>query len=90
MRLHQLDDALSAATRAAELSPEDVALWRNVGHLNLALQRLPEAGGAFDRVLAVNSDDTDALCGSASVAHGLGRVKDAFAIAGRDQAADRG
>jgi tetratricopeptide (TPR) repeat protein len=87
VRLHQLDDALSAATKAAELSPEDVALWRNVGHLNLTLERLPEAGAAFARVLAANSEDTDALCGSALAAHGSGRVKDAFAFAGRVKAA---
>ncbi len=87
VRLNQLDDALSAATRAAELSPEDVATWRNVGHLNLALERLPEAGAAFDRVLAANAEDTDALCGSALVAQGMGRPKDALAIAGRAKAA---
>ena len=86
-RLHQLDDALFAATKAAQLSPEDVALWRNVGHLNLALERLPEAGGAFDKVLAANSDDTDALCGNALVANGSGRLKDAFAFAARVKAA---
>jgi len=86
-RLHQLDDAVFAATKAAELSPDDVALWRNVGHLNLTLERLPEAGGAFDRVLAASSDDADALCGNALVAHGLGRMKDAFAMAARVKAA---
>jgi hypothetical protein len=86
-RLHQLDDALSAAAKAAELSPGDPALWRNVGHLSLALERLPEAGGAFDKVLAVNSADAAALCGSALVAHRLGRAKDAFAIAGRIKSA---
>lgn len=86
--LHQYDDALVAATKAVELSPEETPLWRNVGHLNLKLDRLPEAGSAFDKVLAANSDDPDALCGAAMVAHRLGRTKDADAIARRVKSAD--
>ena len=87
-KLHQYDDALVAATKAVELSPEEAPLWRNVGHLNLKLDRLPEAGSAFDKVLAANSDDPDALCGAALVAHRLGRTKDADAIARRVKSAD--
>ncbi len=86
--LHQYDDALVAATKAVELSPDEAPLWRNVGHLNLKLDRLPEAGSAFDKVLAVNSDDPDALCGAAMVAHRLGRTKDADAIARRVKSAN--
>jgi tetratricopeptide (TPR) repeat protein len=87
-KLHQYNDALLAATKAAELSPEDASLWRNLGHLNLNLDRLPEAGSAFERALAANSDDADALCGAALVAHKLGRTKDADAIARRVKSAD--
>ena len=54
----------------------------------MTLERLPEAGSAFDRALAVSSDDADALCGAALVAHRLGRTKDADAIARRVKSAD--
>jgi tetratricopeptide (TPR) repeat protein len=86
--LRQFNDALVAATKAVELSPEEAPLWRHLGHLNLKLDRLPEAGSAFDRVLAASSDDADALCGAALVARGLGRTKDADALARRVKSAD--
>jgi hypothetical protein len=89
-RLHQFNEALVAATKAVELSPEDAPLWRNVGHLNLRLDLLPEAGSAFDRALAADSDDADALCGAALVARRQGRTKDADAIARRLKSADAG
>lgn len=82
-KLQQLNDALVAAKKAVELSPEDMLLWRNVGQLHLALEFLPEAASAFDRVLAASPDDPDALCGAAVVANKLGRTKDAGAIAMR-------
>jgi tetratricopeptide (TPR) repeat protein len=88
--LRQFNDALGAATKAAELSPADVRLWRNLGHLNVTLERLPEAGSAFDRALALSADDADALCGAAGVAHRLGRTKDADAMAQRAKAVDAG
>ena len=88
--LHQFDDAIVAATKAAELSPGEALLWRNLGHLNVTLDRLPEAGSAFDKALTVSSDDADALCGAALVAYKLGRTTDADAIAKRvDPAAGR-
>jgi len=86
--LRQFNDALDAASKAAELSPEAPLLWRNLGHLNLTVERLPEAATAFDRVLAVRSDDEDALCGAATVAQRQGRAKDADAIARRLKSAD--
>ena len=86
--LRQFNDALIAATKAVELSPGDASFWRNVGHLNMKLDNLPEAGSAFDKALAISSDDTDALCGAASVAKRLGRTKDADAIAKRIKSAE--
>ena len=62
-------------------------LWRNVGHLNLTLERLPEAESAFDRALAISDDDADALCGAALVALRSGR-KDADAMARRVKSPD--
>ena len=88
--LRQFNDALGAAENAVGLSPEDARLWRNLGHLNLKLERLPEAGSAFDRVLALSAEDADALCGAALVAHRLGQTKDTDAIARRAKAAAGG
>jgi len=76
-------EAFDAATKAVELSPGSALFWRNLGHINLAVDRLPEAGIAFDRALAMSSDDVDALCGAALVAQRQGRPKDADAIAKR-------
>jgi Flp pilus assembly protein TadD len=86
--LRQFNDALVAATKAVELSPGEALLWRNLGHLNVTLERLPEAGSAFDRALAVSSDDADALCGAALVAHRQRRMKDADAIERRVKSSD--
>lgn len=81
--LRQFNDALVAATKAVELSPEEALLWRNIGHLNVTLEQLPEAESAFDRALALRADDADALCGAALVAQRQGRLKDADAITRR-------
>jgi tetratricopeptide (TPR) repeat protein len=87
-KLRQLGDAFDAATKAVQLSPEDALFWRNLGHVNLAVESLPEAGFAFDRALAVKSDDADALCGAALVAQRQGRPKDADAFAKRVKSVD--
>ena len=81
--LRQFNDALDAATKAVQLSPENSLFWRNLGYLNLAVERLPEAKIAFDRALAVSSDDAGTLCGAALVAQRQGRPSDAAAIAER-------
>ena len=82
-KLRQLEEAFDAATKAVQLSPGDSLFWRNLGHINLAVERLPEAGIAFDRALAVGPDDADALCGAALVAQRQGRPKDADAFTKR-------
>jgi len=88
--LRQFGDALDAAREAVELAPEASSLWSNLGRVNLAVQRLPEAAIAFDRALALSPDDPDALCGAASVAQRQGRPSDAAALARRVQSADGG
>jgi len=87
-KLRQFNDALDAATKAVQLSPGDSLPWRNLGQINLAVDRLPEARSAFDRALAVSPDDVDARCGAALVAQRQARPKDADAIAGRVRSAD--
>jgi cytochrome c-type biogenesis protein CcmH/NrfG len=86
--LRQHEEAFDAATKAVQLSPGNPLFWRNLGHVNVAVERLPEAGMAFDRALAVSSDDVDALCGAALIAQRQGRPKDADAIATRVKSLD--
>jgi tetratricopeptide (TPR) repeat protein len=88
VNMRQLEEAFDAATKAVQLSPGNALFWRNLGHVNLAVERLPEAAMAFDRALAVNADDVDALCGAALIAQRQGRPKDADAIAKRVKSID--
>jgi tetratricopeptide (TPR) repeat protein len=85
--LRQHAEALDAATRAVSLAPGDATFLRTLGHANLALERFPEAGAAFDGALAVAADDVEALCGAAEVAQKEGRPRDADAFAERISAA---
>jgi Flp pilus assembly protein TadD len=77
----QFRDAFDAATKAAELAPDDPRVWRSLGHVNIALDRSEEAKAAFDKAVAANPGDTEALCGQVLVARQQGRTKDADAIA---------
>jgi tetratricopeptide (TPR) repeat protein len=78
--LQQFNDALDTATKAVELSPEDALPWRNLGQINLTVDRLHEAGIAFGRALALNPDDADARCGAALVVQRQERPKDPNAL----------
>jgi tetratricopeptide (TPR) repeat protein len=82
-QLRQYNEALDAAAKAVQLAPGDSATWRNLGQLNLAVDRLPEAGAAFDKALALNPDEADARCGAALVAQRQARPKDPDAIVRR-------
>ncbi len=82
-RLGQLDDALDAANRAVKLAPADLNAWRNLGYVEVALERLPEARNAFDKALALNAEDADALCGAARVAGAQSRAKEAGELMAR-------
>jgi tetratricopeptide (TPR) repeat protein len=75
-KLQQFGEALDAAKKAVHLSPGDALFWRNLGHLNLEVDRMPDAGIAFAKALAVNPDDADARCGAALVAQRQARPKD--------------
>jgi tetratricopeptide (TPR) repeat protein len=89
-KMRQLDDAFQAAAKAVALAPQNALLWNNLGHVNLSLERLPEAKVAFDRALSLLADDPDTLCSAALVAQRQGRSSDADALAGRVKAADGG
>ena len=81
--LRQLDDAFDAASRAVSLAPADGDAWSGLGRVNIALEKWPDAGAAFEKALAVRADDQDALCGAAAVARREGRARDADALAKR-------
>lgn len=89
-RLRQYNDALDAATKAAQLAPTDVIAWRNLGQINLAVDRLPEAAYAFDKALAVSPDDAGALCGVAAVAQRQSLPKGGDTMASRVATSDPG
>jgi cytochrome c-type biogenesis protein CcmH/NrfG len=88
--LLQFNDSLDAATKAVELSPEDALPWRNLGQINLTVDRLHEAGIAFGRALALNPDDANARCGAAVVAQRQERPKDPNALTKRVGPTDGG
>ena len=88
--LQQFNDALDAATKAVQLAPQDALPWRNLGQINLTVDRLPEAAVAFGKALAVNPDDADARCGAALVAERQARPKDPTALTRRVGPADGG
>jgi tetratricopeptide (TPR) repeat protein len=89
-RLRQYNDALDAATKAAQLAPTDVIAWRNLGQINLAVDRLPEAAYAFDKALALSPDDAGALCGVAAVAQRQSLPKGGDTMATRVATSDSG
>ena len=69
--------------RAVSLAPTDTDAWNGLGRVNLALERWSEAGAAYDKALAVQADDAEALCGAITVARRDARPKDAEALARR-------
>jgi cytochrome c-type biogenesis protein CcmH/NrfG len=87
-QLRQYNDAIEAATKAVQLAPQDPFTWRNLGHINLAVDRVPEAGVAFAKALALRPDDADALCGAAAVALRQARPKDADGVTKQVKVAD--
>src|SRR5205823_14907756 len=77
------DEGVDAATNAVQIDAGNLRFWRNGAPIKLAMERLPDAEIAFDKALAVNADDADALCGTALIAQRQGRPKDPGAIAKR-------
>ena len=59
--LKQYDDALAAAKKAQELSPEDARLWHNLGVAHADAGDPVGALRAFDQAVARNDQDADAF-----------------------------
>jgi Flp pilus assembly protein TadD len=77
VKLHQLGEALDAATKAVELASGDFLNWQNLGQVNAALQRLPEAHAAFEQAATLNDRDVVSLVQAGLLDAQLGRVADA-------------
>jgi tetratricopeptide (TPR) repeat protein len=56
-KLHQLNDAFLAATKATKLAPQDALVWRNLGQLHVALKEPLPALAAFEQATALNNKD---------------------------------
>jgi tetratricopeptide (TPR) repeat protein len=87
-KLQQYNDALDAATKAAQLAPADPMTWRNLGQINLVVDRLPEAAYAFGKALELRPEDADAQCGATFVAQKLAQPKDTEATIRRVKPVD--
>ena len=62
-KLMDLAGAAQYAERAVEASPNDVNAWELLATTDVKLAHWQEAEAAFKRVLAVKTDDVDALLG---------------------------
>ncbi len=77
VKLRQFRDALDAATKAVQLSPENFLVWQSLGQVNLALQRPAEALLAFQRAATLNERDVVSLVQEGKLNIQLGRLPDA-------------
>ncbi|MGB2953929.1 MAG: tetratricopeptide repeat protein [Gaiellaceae bacterium] len=74
-----LDDAAEHLARAAELEPDDVATWRDLGAALIDQGRLAAAADAFRNVMRLRPDDVPALVDLGHTAYTLGQTEEAIA-----------
>ena len=77
-----------AYERATVLDPKDVDSLVQIGIVHVKSDRMPQARAAFDRALAANPANVDALCAQQFVAQRDNRAKDADALAKQLRAVD--
>jgi len=77
LRLHELDKAVEALTRAVALDPLDLDSFRNLGTAQLQLGRIDDAEKAFQSILVENSRYAAAYNGLGLVAVQRGKVAEA-------------
>lgn len=77
-----LDDPTAAEyfRTIAQLQPEDVGSWRDLGAALLVGGDLAETAGAFRQVVRLRPDDTDALVDLAHVSFALGSTDEAIEL----------
>lgn len=75
--LRQYDDALSAARRAVQIAPNDAALWRRVGEVNVDIDDPAAAIAAFKEAVTRDPADVASLQAIALLATRLGQPQEA-------------
>ena len=77
--LGKIEAAIRAYESAADLAPEHVFPWNNLGNLNCMLDRYEDARAAFQKSIEHNPKDPTGWNGLGDVYHKLGRFEDAIA-----------
>ena len=77
--LGKIEDAIQAYQSAANLAPERIFPWNNLGNLNCMLERFEDARAAFQEAIEHNPKDPVSWNGMGDVYHKLGRIDDAIA-----------
>jgi tetratricopeptide (TPR) repeat protein len=76
--LGEIEDAIQSYQSAANLAPERVFPWNNLGNLNCMLDRYEDAQAAFQEAIEHNPKDPVSWNGLGDVYHKLGRFEDAI------------
>jgi tetratricopeptide (TPR) repeat protein len=76
--LGRVDEAIQAYKNAIELSPQQVSVWNNLGHLYRKLNRHEEALGAFQKAIEQNDSDAQAWNGLGNLYQETGKNDDAI------------
>jgi tetratricopeptide (TPR) repeat protein len=77
--LGKIEQAIHAYQSAANLAPENIFPWKNLGNLNCMLARYDDARAAFQEAIEHNPKDSASWNGLGDVYHSLGRNEDAIA-----------
>jgi tetratricopeptide (TPR) repeat protein len=77
--LGKIEDAIQAYQSAANLAPERIFPWNNLGNLNCMLDRYDDAQASFQEAIEHNPKDSVGWNGLGDVYHKLGRNEDAIA-----------
>jgi tetratricopeptide (TPR) repeat protein len=77
--LGRIDEAIHAYQSAANLAPENIFPWNNLGNLNCMLARYDDAKSAYQEAIEHNPKNSASWNGLGDVYHRLGRNDDAIA-----------
>ncbi len=75
----QVQQALPALQKAAELSPEDPEAQNNLGNAQRSLGQLLDAESSYEMALRIRPDFVDALSGLGNTLCGLSKLDEAYA-----------
>jgi tetratricopeptide (TPR) repeat protein len=74
------DDAIKLLSQLAEQEPKDAAVWLNLGIAQRAAERWDDADASFQKVLAINPEDFDAVAERATVKKVKGDIEGALTL----------